>query len=163
MARKSVLSNLVDESILPVKKPFPRGLNGTKPMPSSASVGMTDASGSRQKSEYSLCRAVTGCTAWARRMVLAPASERPKCFTLPAWIKSLTAPAVSSMGLLGSTRCVARIGLKPELGGDDDIFAERSECFAHDLLIDERAIHFSSVEEGDTALDSGTNELYRFA
>src|SRR3954453_20823601 len=35
--------------------------------------------------------------------------------------------------------------------------------FAHDLLIDERAIHFGSVEEGDTALDSGANELDRFA
>ena len=75
---------LVDASILPVRKPLPSGLKGTKPMPSSSSVGMTDCSGSRQKREYSLCNAVTGCTAWARRMVFAPASERPKCFTLPA-------------------------------------------------------------------------------
>jgi len=45
------------------EKPLPRGLNGTKPMPSSARVGITDSSGSRQKSEYSLCGAVTGCTA----------------------------------------------------------------------------------------------------
>ena len=35
------------------------------------------------QSEYSLCNAVTGWTAWARRMVLTPASERPKCLTLP--------------------------------------------------------------------------------
>ena len=35
-------------------------------------------------SEYSLWRAVTGCTACARRMVATPASERPKCLTLPS-------------------------------------------------------------------------------
>src|SRR6185369_12405623 len=35
----------------------------------------------------------------------APASERPKCLTLPSWIRSFTAPAVSSIGVLGSTRC----------------------------------------------------------
>jgi hypothetical protein len=58
---------------------------------------------------------------------------------------------------------VARIGLEPELGGDDDIFAEGSESFVHDFFIDERALQFGSVEEGDTALDSGANELDRFA
>jgi putative Mg2+ transporter-C (MgtC) family protein len=36
MARKSVLSNLVEASILPVRKPLPSGLKGTKPIPSSA-------------------------------------------------------------------------------------------------------------------------------
>ena len=39
MLRKSVLSNVVVSSILPVRKPLPSGLNGTKPMPSSSSVG----------------------------------------------------------------------------------------------------------------------------
>ena len=34
-------------SIVPVRKPLPSGLNGTKPMPSSSSVGMISASGSR--------------------------------------------------------------------------------------------------------------------
>ena len=81
--RKSELSNVVVSSIAPVRKPFPSGLNGTKPMPSSSSVGSTSFSGSRYQSEYSLCTAVTGWTACARRMVLAAASESPKCFTLP--------------------------------------------------------------------------------
>ena len=45
---------------VPVRNPLPSGLNGTKPMPSSASVGSTSASGSRVHSEYSLCTAVTG-------------------------------------------------------------------------------------------------------
>ena len=35
-------------------------------MPSSSRVGSTSASGSRVQSEYSLCSAVTGCTACAR-------------------------------------------------------------------------------------------------
>ena len=88
--RKSVLSNVVLSSILPVRKPLPSGLNGTKPMPSSSRVGRTSASGSRHHSEYSLWSAVTGWTACARRIVCAPASDRPKCFTLPSRISSFT-------------------------------------------------------------------------
>ena len=83
MLRKSVLSNVVFSSILPVRKPLPSGLNGTKPIPSSSSVGSTSASGSLHHSEYSLCSAVTGWTACARRIVCTPASDRPKCLTLP--------------------------------------------------------------------------------
>src|ERR1700747_2095881 len=60
LLRKSVLSNLVSASILPVRKPLPSGLNGTKPIPSSSKVGITVLSGSRQKSEYSLWSAATG-------------------------------------------------------------------------------------------------------
>ena len=82
MLRKSLLSNVVLSLIAPVRKPLPSGLKGTKPMPSSSSVGRISCSGSRHHSEYSLCSAVTGCTAWARRMVCAPASDRPKCLHL---------------------------------------------------------------------------------
>ena len=49
-----MLSNFVSIVILPVKKPLPSGLNGTKPIPSYSSVGITVCSGSRQKSEHSL-------------------------------------------------------------------------------------------------------------
>src|SRR6266481_1986789 len=66
-------------------------------MPSSSQRGSTSGSGSRVHSEYSLWIAVTGWTAWARRMVSAAASERPKWRTLPAAIRSFTAPATSSM------------------------------------------------------------------
>jgi hypothetical protein len=45
---------LVFTSILPVRKPFPRGLKGTRPIPSSSKVGMTSLSGSRVHREYSL-------------------------------------------------------------------------------------------------------------
>ena len=68
------LANDVFSSISPVRKPLPSGLNGTKPMPSSSSVGRISFSGSRHHSEYSLCSAVTGCTACARRML----SRRPR-------------------------------------------------------------------------------------
>src|SRR4051812_37974787 len=102
---KSVGSNVVLSSIVPVRKPLPSGLNGTKPMPSSSSVGRISRSGSRHHKEYSLCSAVTGCTAWARRTVFAPASDRPKYFTLPSRIRSPTVPATSSIGTSGSTRC----------------------------------------------------------
>jgi aryl-alcohol dehydrogenase-like predicted oxidoreductase len=57
------------------------------------------------QSEYSLCTAVTDCTACARRIVFALASERPKCFTFPSAINSFTVPATSSIGTFGSTRC----------------------------------------------------------
>ena len=40
-----MLSNVVVASILPVRKPAPNGLNGTKPIPSSSSVGRISASG----------------------------------------------------------------------------------------------------------------------
>jgi hypothetical protein len=39
---------------------------------------------------------VTGCTAWACRIVGAAASERPKCLTFPSWMSSFTVPATSS-------------------------------------------------------------------
>jgi hypothetical protein len=48
---------------------------------------------------------VTGCTLWARRMVCTEASEMPKCLILPSAISSLMAPATSSIGTAGSTRC----------------------------------------------------------
>ena len=52
--RKSVLSSLVFSFIAPVRKPLPSGLYGTKPMPSSSSVGITSFCGVRVHSEYSL-------------------------------------------------------------------------------------------------------------
>ena len=71
-------------------------------MPSSSQASrMPLVSGPRVHSEYSFCSAVTGCTAWARRTVCAPGSDRPKCLTLPSAIRSLTVPATSSIGTFG--------------------------------------------------------------
>ena len=68
------------------------GAEGYEADPNSSSTGRIFSSGSRHHSEYSLCSAATGCTAWARRMVFTPASDNPKCLTLPSAIKSLTVP-----------------------------------------------------------------------
>src|SRR5207249_3781388 len=67
--RKSELSTFAFSSILPVRKPLPSGLYATKPIPSSSRVGITSFSGVLVHSEYSLWRAVSGWTAWARRIV----------------------------------------------------------------------------------------------
>jgi hypothetical protein len=58
--RMSPLSKAVLSLIRPVRNPVPRGVKGTKPMPSSSRVGMISAFGSRHRSEYSLCSAATG-------------------------------------------------------------------------------------------------------
>ena len=52
----------------------------------------------------SIWTSATGCTAWARRIVSAPASDRPRWLTWPARISSTIAPTVSSIGTAVSTR-----------------------------------------------------------
>jgi hypothetical protein len=104
-ARKSPLANRVDGLMVPVVNPIPNGAHGTKPMPSSSHSGRTCCSGPRHSMEYSFWIAVSGWTAWARRTVSSPGSESPKWVTLPCEIRSLTVPATSSMGTVGSTRC----------------------------------------------------------
>ena len=56
---------------------------------------------SRLNSEYSVCSAAIGCTATARRIVSAEASDSPRWRTLPAATSSAMAPTVSSMGTSG--------------------------------------------------------------
>ena len=104
LLRKSPDSKVVLRSIVPVNQPAPSGEKLTKPIPSSSIAGMS-ASRSRNQSEYSFWTALRGRTAWARRTVAAAASERPQCLTFPSCTRSLTAPAVSSIGVCGSTRC----------------------------------------------------------
>jgi len=61
--RMSLLaSKLVEAVMVPVRKPLPSGLNGTKPIPSSSQAASTSSSGRRHHNEYSLCTAVTGWT-----------------------------------------------------------------------------------------------------
>ena len=57
--------------------PRPSGEYGTSPMPSSRATGTTSSSMSRDHSDHSVWMAVTGWTAWARRIVPGPASDRP--------------------------------------------------------------------------------------
>lgn len=101
---------LLDKPVIDVvasiaeKHAVPRA-HGTKPIPSSSSVGNIRVSGSRHHMAYSLCTAVTGSTACARRIVLALASDSPQCFTLPSRINAFTVSATSSIGTFGSGRC----------------------------------------------------------
>src|SRR5256885_7147694 len=71
-----------------------------RPPPRSPPLSLHDPlptpSGSRVHSEYSVCTAVTGCTACARRIVSGAASEMPAWRILPASTSSLSAPQVSS-------------------------------------------------------------------
>src|ERR1039457_5648124 len=57
---------------------------------------------------------------------------------------------------------VLGIGLKAELGGDDDLVAERSESFARDFFVDVGTVDFGGIEESDAALDGGADELDGF-
>ncbi|MCY1377290.1 hypothetical protein D9M69_648540 [compost metagenome] len=89
----------------PHRKPRPTGLKATKAMPNSRQVSSTAISGLRVHREYSVCTAVMGCTACARRKVGADTSERPMAWILPARTRSLKAPTLSSMGTCLSQRC----------------------------------------------------------
>src|SRR5580692_12862632 len=54
---------------------------------------------------------------------------------------------------------VVRIRLPAELGGNHDFVAERSEAFADEFFVDERAIHLGGVEESDAAIDASMKKL----
>src|SRR5919199_1116388 len=105
-------------------------------MPSSRVVGRASSSGSRVKSEYSVCRALMGCTACARRIVSGAASESPRYRTFPASTSSFIAPIVA------------------ELGGEDDLVAPALNSLSDELLVGERTVHIRRIEEGHA-------ELYR--
>ena len=47
---------------------------------------------------------------------------------------------------------------EPELGGDDDILADRLQCLTHQLLVVEGAIDLRGVEHGDATVHRGTEE-----
>jgi hypothetical protein len=106
VVRLSLLPNVVVSSILPVRKPLPSGLKGTKPIPSSSQAGSTSASGLAPpegvfaldgRDRLDRVRAADGLGPLARL--------DPKCLTLPSAMRSFTAPATSSIGTSGSTRC----------------------------------------------------------
>src|SRR6266545_149537 len=69
------------------------------------SSGRISASTSRVHREYSVCTAVTGWTACARRIVAGLALGQADVADLALAISSASAPTVSSMGVFGSTRC----------------------------------------------------------
>ena len=52
------------------------------------------------------------------------------------------------------------INVEAELGGDDDLVAERPQRFADDLLVGEGAIDLGRVEEGHAAVHRGADQGY---
>ncbi len=64
------------------------------------------ASGSRVHSEYSLCTAAIGCTAWARRSVAGETSQRPIAPILPSSISLASVPMDASIGVSSAIRCM---------------------------------------------------------
>ena len=160
-------------------------------MPSSSSAGRIASSGSRQNSEYSLCSAVTGWTAWARRMVLDPGLGQAEVAHLAGVdelldgagdvldgdvrVDAVLVEQVDGVGAQPPQRAVdggadvlgpaGDAGLvavlvegEAELGGDDDLVADRLERLADELLVVERAVDLGGVEEGDAAVDRGAQE-----
>jgi hypothetical protein len=54
---------------------------------------------------------------------------------------------------------VVGIGSESELGGDDDLFAERGEGFADQLFIDVGPIDFGGIKEVYASFNGGSDEL----
>ena len=49
--------------------------------------------------------------------------------------------------------------VEAELGGDDDLVAHRRQGLADDLFVDEGAVSFCGVEEGDAEVDGFVEEV----
>src|SRR5258708_34261291 len=82
--RQSVGSRSDTFWIAPVKNPRPKGLYGTKPIPSSRQVARTPfASTSRDQSEYSLCKAAIGGPLAELRRLAGFAYDTPSALTVP--------------------------------------------------------------------------------
>src|ERR1700739_3192123 len=53
----------------------------------------------------------------------------------------------------GPLAAIVRIGFKAELGGDDDVVADRCEGFPYNFFVDIRSVDFGGIEECDPASD----------
>jgi len=51
-----------------------------------------------------------------------------------------------------------RIDVHAEFGGDNDLIADRSECLANDLFVDERPVGLGGVEEGHAPVDRSADK-----
>ena len=101
MLRKSELSNFVFSSILPVKNPLPRGLYGTKPMPSSSSVGITSCFRRPHPQRVFALESGDRLHRVGATNRLYPCLGNSEVLHLACWISSFTVPATSSIGTFG--------------------------------------------------------------
>ena len=133
-------------------------------MPSSYNVGSTSTSVHRNHSVYSLWTAASGCTAWARRPVEAPAANRPKCLTLSCRMSQAESGANVLRPAVDARRTHARdeVDVEVGLGVDHHLVPQRGQCLAsgpkgNDLRIEiERdanpsivKTHLDDVDEAD--------------
>ena len=58
----------------------------------------------------------------------------------------------------GAWAMIGTAEIETELGGDHDFVAIGSERFADELFVEERAVDFGGVEEGDAAVEGGVEE-----
>ncbi len=103
-ARKSVAGIFFRTLHFPGEEAAAQRAEGHESIPSSCNVGRISFSMARSHREYSLCRAVTGCTrvlcgSWRRSL---PTSEVQY---LTVCDQVLYGAATSSIGTFGSTRC----------------------------------------------------------
>src|SRR5439155_13274561 len=69
------------------------------------------------------------------------------CFDV-LWSTIASAPFTSVVG----------VGFPSELRRDYDFPAKRSECFAYQLFVDERAVYLGGIEERDASVHSGVQQ-----
>lgn len=104
VVRQSLSVNSRVERIFPLSKPWPSGEEGSRPTPRWQVSGNTSAVGPRVYREYSDFSTVIGGTAWARRIVATPASDRPMWRTVPSTTNSARAPRMYSPKCAGPHR-----------------------------------------------------------
>jgi len=76
--------------------------------------------------------------------------------TMPS--RSVTSAAIATAPS-PSSDASASIEAEPELGGDHHLFPHGREGLAYELFVDEGSIDLGGVEEGDTEINGGTDEV----
>src|SRR5919202_560171 len=143
--RKSELSKLVFSSILPVRKPLPNGLKGTKPIPSSSSVGSISCSGSRHLFDRHV---------WVNPVLIEQVNRLG-----PEPLERILDRLLDVLGAAIQAPLAGEI--ETEFGGDHHLFSNGSQGFTDQLLVCEWAVHLGGVEEGDAALDGRADQSNR--
>ena len=174
--------------MVPVRKPLPSGLNGTKPMPSSSSVGKDLFLGSLPPQR------VLALDCSHRKHGVGPADRAGGCFGEPpvldlagvdelldgagdffdrdVGVDAVLVVEVDRVDAEPSQRAVGGLldGVGPaasrlavgvdetELGRNDDLSADRSQGLADELLVGERSVDLRGVEERDAELDGASDD-----
>ena len=66
-------------------------------------------------------------------------------------LSDMLGPAIQSRRTFHPARISNEV--EPEFGGDDHLLAKRCKSFTDQFFVDERAVNFRGIEEGDAAFD----------